>query len=236
MHEHIALSIRPFSLNINYMKQKKIYILIFTVIVFVILGGFFARAFIYYPSDEVELSDEVAQEFLSGNIEIEDIESLPEEDTTESTPDPIVASMRISIPRIGVDAKVGEVGLTSTGKMASPKIFSDVGWYKYGTAPGETGSAVLAGHVNNGASLPAVFAKLDQLNVGDDIYLTNADGVKMHFKVTGENSYPYDAAPPEVFLEADGKYLKLITCTGTWMKDRRTHSERLVIKAELVEA
>jgi len=215
------------------MTNKKITILILTVLFITGFGVLVARAFFYYPSDEIELSNEAAQEFLTG--EIEDIENLTPEEKEEPTPEPTVASMRLSIPSIGVDAKVGEVGLTSKGNMAAPKNFSDVGWYKYGTVPGDTGSAVLAGHVNNGLALPAVFAKLDELKVGDDIYLTNAEGLEMHFRVVGENTYPFDSAPPEVFTEGDGKYLKLITCTGTWMKDRRTHDQRLVIKAELVE-
>ena len=73
-----------------------------------------------------------------------------------------VPAMRISIPAIKVDAKIQEVGITAKGNMAAPRTFSEVGWYKYGPRPGETGSAVLAGHVDNGIAFPAVFSKLDK--------------------------------------------------------------------------
>lgn len=140
----------------------------------------------------------------------------------------------LSIPAIDVTANVQQVGLTASGKMAVPNNFRDVGWYRYGTVPGHTGSAVIAGHVNNGLAFPAVFSKLDQLTPGDDIYLTTKNGKKLHFVVVSSQAYSKDAATADIFSDDSGKLLKLITCTGTWLPSLKTHDQRLVVTAVLV--
>src|SRR5688572_8435793 len=57
---------------------------------------------------------------------------------------------RLEIPSLGIDAAVQEVGITKKGTMGVPRGYDEAGWYKYGAAPGELGSAVLAGHLDNG--------------------------------------------------------------------------------------
>jgi LPXTG-site transpeptidase (sortase) family protein len=144
-------------------------------------------------------------------------------------------SMKLTIPSIKVNAKMGELGINAKGNMAAPRTFADVGWYKYGTFPGKLGSAVIAGHVDNGVAMPAVFAHLNKLQVGDDIYINTNKDTKLHFVVTGSKVYPYDSAPAEVFNDKSGKLIRLITCTGNFIKELRTHAERLVVTAQLVE-
>ena len=230
-------------LNMTF-YAKKITIGLLTALAILAFSVLYLRAFYYYPSDEVELSDEAAAKLAIGHLP--DEPALPQSGG-DSGDSPLPASatpvkevkkdnsMRISIPKIKVDTKIQEVGLTSKGAMAAPRNFSEVGWYKYGTFPGKTGSAVMAGHIDNGIALPAVFKNLPKLEIGDDIYINLKDGTKLHFKVTGEKTYPYDSAPEEVFFDNSGKYLKLITCVGSIIRDLRTHSQRLVITAELVE-
>ena len=52
---------------------------------------------------------------------------------------------RLQIPKLGIDAEVQHVGVTKTGNMAAPNNFTDVSWHKFGTIPGHTGSADMAG-------------------------------------------------------------------------------------------
>jgi sortase (surface protein transpeptidase) len=87
----------------------------------------------------------------------------------------LAAPARIRIPSIGVDAFVQDVGIGKSGNMAVPTNYDDVGWYRYGPAPGEKGSAVIDGHVDNGFGLPAVFSRLSELEAGDDIYIDTED-------------------------------------------------------------
>ena len=142
---------------------------------------------------------------------------------------------RLRIPALGIDAHVQEVGVNALGNMAAPNNFTDVGWYKYGTPPGFVGSAVIAGHVDNGLALPGVFKHLDELKIGDDVYVERKDGTELHFKVTEIQKYPYRNVPLKtLFSRRDLPRLNLITCGGTWVPGERSYDERLVVYTELV--
>lgn len=144
--------------------------------------------------------------------------------------------VRLRVPVLGIDAHVQEVGVTSSGNMATPNNFTDVGWYKYGTPPGFHGSAVLAGHVDNGLALPGVFKRLNELAVGDDLYVETQDGSEALFRVVEIQTYPYTHVPRDVlFARTDTARLNLVTCEGTWVSGERTYDQRLVVYTELIE-
>ena len=71
---------------------------------------------------------------------------------------------RIRIPAIGVDAPLIGLGLTPQGSLDVPPAQKKnlAGWYEAGTSPGERGTAIVAGHVDN-AEGPAVFYDLGSL-------------------------------------------------------------------------
>lgn len=144
--------------------------------------------------------------------------------------------IRLRIPALGTDAEVQEVGVNAKGNMATPSNFTDVGWYKYGTPPGFTGSAVVAGHVDNGLSLPGVFKNLSTIKIGDDIYVEKKDGTEVRFRVADIQTYPYTDVPREfLFSRSDLPRLNLITCDGAWVRDAKTYDQRLVVYTELVQ-
>jgi sortase A len=164
----------------------------------------------------------------------------PDTETTVSTQSPPPVSeadpVRLIIPAIDVDAAVQYVGVNQKGNMAVPSNYSDVGWFHLGPAPGESGSAVVAGHVNNGLGLAGVFEKLNTLTVGDDVYVTRTDGSRLHFVVTGTRSYPYNDAPTEILFNSAGSVrLNLITCDGEWVEHDKTYDERFVVFTRLAE-
>lgn len=139
------------------------------------------------------------------------------------------------IPSIKIDTKITEVGVTKTGNMASPKGLVNVGWYKYGPLPGEHGSAVIAGHLDNALALSGVFKRLNELHVGDDVYVKDVSGKESHFKVQSLETYPYDKAPvKKIFNATDMSRLNLITCAGKWNQSLKTYDKRLVVYTELV--
>jgi LPXTG-site transpeptidase (sortase) family protein len=138
------------------------------------------------------------------------------------------------IPAIGVDAHVQDVGIGKSGNMAVPTNFTDVGWYRYGPAPGQKGSAVIDGHVDNGFGMDAVFKKIGALAPGDDIYVKTKDDRTVRFVVTGVETYPADDVPKELlFTRDDASRLNLITCAGTWESDKKAYDERVVVYAIL---
>ena len=139
------------------------------------------------------------------------------------------------IPALKIKARVQHVGLNGSGNMRAPDNFTDVAWYEYGAVPGLLGSAVVAGHVDNGLGLDGVFKHLSDLQVNDDIYIQTAGGTMLHFKVSDKEVYPYRAVPTEVlFDQNDAPRLNLITCDGTWVPGSDTYDERIVIYARLV--
>ena len=140
--------------------------------------------------------------------------------------------VRLKIPSIGVDASVEYVGVTPGGMMAVPTKTADVGWFSSGPRPGERGSAVIAGHVDDVNGWPAVFADLDKLSIGDKLYVVDDKGMTTSFIV--QRSYKYDTGfADEVFSRNDGTYLNLITCDGVWDKTLKSYTKRLVVFAEI---
>ena len=147
---------------------------------------------------------------------------------TTSTP------VRLKVPKLGVDSAVQYVGLTPEGDMDTPKSAVDVAWYKLGPVPGEAGNSVIAGHINTRYSAHGVFEHLDDLNAGDEVHVTTAAGEELTFRVTHKKHFNDGEPAPDVFGPANGIYLNLVTCAGTWEADKRSYSQRLVVYTELV--
>jgi len=142
----------------------------------------------------------------------------------------------ISIPSINVDADIEEVGLDPQRNMDVPKKAENTGWYRLGPRPGDIGSAVIAGHLDDPNGDPAVFWDLKKLKPGEEIIITDKKGDRHKFIVKKVENYPWDDFPlNEVFADKSGKKLNLITCGGEWNKEERNYSQRTVIYSEIVE-
>ncbi len=141
--------------------------------------------------------------------------------------------LTLIIPSIDLSAHIVPVGKTKEGNMNVPADFGDVGWYKYGSIPGQGGNAVIDGHFDNGKGKPAVFYNLSRVRVGDSVFVINKDGQKIQFIVKEVSLVSVDALPSEkIFGESGGMNLNLITCDGVWMPERKTYTERLVVFTE----
>lgn len=144
---------------------------------------------------------------------------------------------KISIPKINVNANIQSVGLDKNGNMGVPSNFKDVAWYKHGPQPGEVGSAVIAGHVDNALGLPGVFNDLHKLAEGDLIHVKDSDGKLLMFRVIKKEIYePEHTQNAEIFSMNDTARLNLITCDGVWIQSKKSYSERLVVFTELVNS
>lgn len=113
--------------------------------------------------------------------------------------------------------------------MDVPTNSIDVGWFKEGSTPGETGSAVIDGHLDAKDGSTGVFQSLGSLQVGDKVQISDSSGVVSSFVVWQKKEYDWDARPTEVFNKNDGKYLNLITCTGVWNFGKQSYGKRLVV-------
>ena len=145
------------------------------------------------------------------------------------------APVRLSVPRLGIDARVERVGLDRQGNLAAPNALKDVAWYARGPAPGEPGSAVMDGHLGVRPG-QAVFWDLGRIRRGDRIVVTRADGRRVTFVVDGARTYPRTASVPELFSSDGTSQLWLITCSGRWDYGRSTYDDRLIVHARVIEA
>jgi LPXTG-site transpeptidase (sortase) family protein len=142
----------------------------------------------------------------------------------------------LTVPSLNISADVIPMGVTDTGNMAVPDNYTDVSWYESGVRPGGKGSAVLAGHVDDGFDLSGVFHGLHNIRVGDSVFVTDALGETLHFKVTEIAIFGYkDKNIERIFTEESSSRLNLITCEGKWLPLEKTYDKRLVVFTELVK-
>lgn len=145
---------------------------------------------------------------------------------------------QLVIPSIGLNAPVENVGIQSNGDLGTPQQhpWEGVGWYNNGPRPGQAGSAVLDGHLDRPGGYPAVFWNLGKVQVGDMVQIIDASGKTLNFRVTRTAAYPPQDAPlQEIFGDAGGTYLNLITCAGTWIASEHQTTLRLVVYTTLVQ-
>lgn len=142
----------------------------------------------------------------------------------------------LDIPKIGVHAPVSTLGLKSDGTIQEPPLSKPnlTGWYRLGPTPGETGPAVIAGHVDaNGGR--AVFYRLKQLRRGDRATITRKDGSVVTFQVDAIQQVPKDAFPTKkVYGDIGFPGLRLITCGGSFDKRTGHYIDNVIAYGHLV--
>jgi LPXTG-site transpeptidase (sortase) family protein len=146
-------------------------------------------------------------------------------------PDPV----RLEIAKLGVDASIDGYGVARDGSMDVPRNTRDVAWYRYGSRPGEPGSAVLAAHVDLGGR-KGVFHQLRRLEPGDIVSVHFDDGSTQRFRVVARAEYEKDELPVDAIFSRQGDpVLTLITCGGAFNPGLRTYDSNVVVYAVPLE-
>ncbi|MFI7498500.1 class F sortase [Streptomyces sp. NPDC049687] len=154
------------------------------------------------------------------------------------TPDPLPYALpdRVMIPAIQVNAPVMPVGLDADGWVGAPPPEDPnlAGWFTGGVSPGEKGTAVVVGHVDNKLG-PAVFYGLGALKKGNRVEVTRKDGKTAVFEIYGievfaKNNFPGD----RVYASKGAPELRVITCGGGFSK-ANGYDGNVVAFARLVE-
>lgn len=145
------------------------------------------------------------------------------------------APTRIAIPAIGVSAPIMSVGLATDGAIGTPPLDQRnlAGWYAGGPSPGETGPAIIVGHVD-GPSGESVFYHLDSLKPGNTVRVTRADGKVAVFTIYSVAYYPKGKFPGTQVYGNDGRPdLRLITCGGPYLGGEAGYADNVVAYASL---
>ncbi|MFA3878483.1 class F sortase [Streptomyces sp. MMCC 100] len=152
------------------------------------------------------------------------------------TPLPYSVPDRVSVPAIQVDAPVMGVGLDADGWVDAPPPEDPnlAGWFTGAVSPGEKGTAVVVGHVDNQQG-PAVFYGLGALKKGNKVEVHRQDGKTAVFEIYGievfeKNNFPGD----RVYGSKGSPELRVITCGGGFTK-QNGYDGNVVAFARLVE-
>ena len=93
--------------------------------------------------------------------------------------------------------------------------------------------AGVAGHVDS-VEGPAVFARLRELDGGEEVVVDREDGTTARFTVTGVGWYPKDDFPTEaVYGPTPRAELRLVTCGGDFDRSRGSYLDNVVVTAVL---
>ncbi|MGW4294140.1 class F sortase [Micromonospora chersina] len=145
-----------------------------------------------------------------------------------------VPPVGLRIPPIGVTATVDPVGINrSTDEFEVPPSVDRVGWYRYG--PGleaGAGSVVIAGHVDSADQGRGAFFRLRELDRGDTLTVTGADGRERPYRVVAREEYAKTRIPLDRYFARDGSpRLTLITCGGPFDVKTRHYRDNIVVTA-----
>lgn len=148
----------------------------------------------------------------------------------------VIEPVQIRIPRLGVNAPFTEpLGVDTNYEIQVPIGYEEVGYYKYGPAPGELGPAVVLGHVDSYTG-PAVFYTLKELVAGDIIEIDREDGTTAVFAVDYLQQHEQAGFPTDrVYSDLDHAGLRLITCSGSFDHGEQRYSHNLIVFATLID-
>jgi LPXTG-site transpeptidase (sortase) family protein len=139
----------------------------------------------------------------------------------------------LRIETIEVDAPIAPFGVDRrTGDMEVPSNVTEVAWYEYGPRPGDSGSAVLAAHVDLASQGPGVFFDLSKLEPDDRVVVLYEGGEEVAFRVTARVVYDKDDIPLDVIFSREGPaVLTLITCGGGFNRQIQSYDSNVVVYA-----
>lgn len=142
----------------------------------------------------------------------------------------------LDIPSIGAHSSLVPLGLNADNTVQVPPVSTPLqaGWYKFGPTPGETGPAVVLGHVD-GNKHKGIFYRLKEVKPGDEVAIARQDGTTAHFKVTKVDEVPKDVFPSDaVYGDTAGPELRLITCGGVFDHSSHNYVDNIIVYAALV--
>lgn len=142
----------------------------------------------------------------------------------------------LRIPKIGAKSSLIPLGLNPDETVEVPPIEQPMqaGWYKLARTPGETGPAVLLGHVD-GRQQPGIFFRLKELTEGDEVEVSRKDGTTARFRVRRTEQIAKSSFPTEaVYGDTTEPELRLITCGGGFDQAAHSYRDNIIVYATLI--
>lgn len=140
----------------------------------------------------------------------------------------------ITLPTIKAEGFVEKVGVDQNTQIAVPTNINLAGWYTEALAPGQAGLSIIDGHLD-GYKHDGIFKNLEKLKTDQTYVIERGDGKRLTYKVKTVTSVPTDQAATKLFTHdpAIKSQLNLITCGGTFNKDKKQYENRVIVVSEL---
>lgn len=136
----------------------------------------------------------------------------------------------VAIPALGVRARIVPEGIGPGGALDIPPP-AQVGWYDRGPAPGQDGTTVLAGHIDD-HGVAGAFLRLNDLQAGATVRVTTASGRVAAYTVTERRMLPQDDLARSGLLSQQGApELVMISCGGDYDEATHLYLDNIVIVA-----
>jgi sortase A len=142
---------------------------------------------------------------------------------------------RLAIDRAGITADVVPARLIERDGGTTWEVPAfKVGHAESTAGAGESGNAILLGHVSSLRS-GNVFQDLERVELGDLVHVfTVGNTAPFDYRVVAIDRVP--RADRSVLEASQTPVVSLITCTGVWLPTMWDYTERLVVRAELMSS
>ncbi len=142
--------------------------------------------------------------------------------------------IRLRIPALGMSVSLMSLGEDADGTVQVPPNDRVPGWFDLGPTPGELGSSVILGHVDDTTG-PGVFFTLRTLTAGDPVFVDRADGGTVEFVVDSVATYTKTGFPAQrVYGSHGSSALQLVTCGGVFDHATGSYLSNIVVYTSLV--
>ena len=122
-------------------------------------------------------------------------------------------------------------GVSRAGNAEIPPDGDVVGWYEFGSAPGDPrGSAVLIGHRDTQAEGAGALFDLDTIARGDVINVRSGKAT-LTYRVVALRSIDKEGLPDSLFRRGGPHQLVVITCGGAYIPEAGGYQENVVAVA-----
>ncbi len=144
---------------------------------------------------------------------------------------------KITIPSLGVDGYMQNVGVDQNKEVAVPNNVHLAGWFVDSVRPGDKGLSIIDGHVDlRSGHADAIFQHLGNIKKDAEVTVTFGDDNVKKFKVVRVQDVPLSEAIDALFssIPSVTNQLNLITCSGDYDESTSRLSRRVIVSTELI--
>lgn len=202
--------------------------------------------------DRLDVATQTAATALTGSASVGNDPAVTEATTSATTTLPdipirdastipaaptVVPPTSVSIPRLGVQARVRPTGVQADSQMALPDNPGVLGWYRFGAAPGDKrGSAVVAAHVDASGYGVGPLAAMTRAEPGMIVDVRMRDGDRLRYRTTSVEQIGKQSLQADELFRPGGRHvLRIVTCGGAYLPDLGAYEDNIVVTAVLVQ-